>query len=317
MRGDKMRDTFDLVSIGEPLVGLYPVANDPELGRVIYGGDASNVALAAARLGLNVAFAGGIGDDLYGQGFSQLWRERGVDTSLIVPDPARFTGMYVISFTGCEHRFAYYRKGSAASEYHPTRTMLDAICSAKVVHVSGISQAISVHMTDMLFEILAEAQSRGALISYDLNYRPNLWGAERAGAVAERTIRKFADIFSTNSEEFVTLGLAASADELFDKYGPFVELIAVRDGDSGATIFSKRQIAHSAAFKVNVADTVGAGDAFDGGLIAAHLHGYEGSECVDYANAVAALTCRETGSTKAHPTPTEVADLLKSGMRLD
>lgn len=312
-----MRDTFDLVSIGEPLVGLYPVEDNPELGRVIYGGDASNVALAAARLGLKVAFAGGIGDDLYGHGFLQLWRERGVDTSLVVTDPARFTGMYVISFAGGEHRFAYYRKGSAASEYRPTRTMLDAIWGAKVVHISGISQSISVHMTDMLFEILAEAHSRGALISYDLNYRPNLWGAERAGAVAERTICRFADIVSTNGEEFVTLGLAASADELFDKYGPFVELIAVRRGDSGATLFTKREIAHAAAFKVNVADTVGAGDAFDGGLIAAHLNGSEGTECVDYANAVAALTCRKTGSTKAHPTPTEVADLLSAGTRLD
>jgi len=305
-----MQPIFDLVSIGEPLVGLYPVPDEPDLARVIYGGDASNVALAAARLGLRVGFAGAVGPDPYGRGFLRLWQERGVDLSLTQVDESRFTGLYVIAFEEGRHRFAYYRKGSAASAYNPDAGMREMIRATRVLHVSGITQAISEHMADLTFDLMAEARAAGALISYDVNYRAPLWPVSRAGAVVHRTIEQFADILSVNAEEFRTLGLAETIPEFVERYGGNGRRIAVRDGEQGATVYIAGETYRAPAFSVQVADTVGAGDAFDAGLITAHLNGLTGEGCLIYANAVAALTCTQTGSTKGHPRPEEVETLI-------
>jgi 2-dehydro-3-deoxygluconokinase len=310
-----MKNTFDLVSIGEPLVGMYPADEESKLFRAVYGGDTSNVALAAARLGVKTGFAGAIGNDPWGFGFSKLWKRRGVDTSLVVNDPDRFTGMYVISFDEGEHRFAYYRQGSAASQYNPDKALRKAITSAKVLHVSGISQAISLHLTDLLFDLLEEAHKGGTLISYDINYRPALWSPQRAGAIAERTITQFADIVTTNVDEFVRLGLGNTRDEFVRKFGDHVNVIAIRDGERGAYICTKDGELHSPAFNVDVADTVGAGDAFDAGLLVAYLNGCKSEECLERANAVAAHTCTKTGPTDGQPDNDEVSTLVKTGKR--
>ena len=308
-----MNERFDLVTIGEPLIGLYPVDGEPELACMVHGGDTSNAGLAAARLGLKTAFAGAVGDDPYGDSFRRLWKERDVDTSLLCIDSERFTGLYVISFGGGDHKFAYYRKGSAASTYLPDEKMRQAIRTAQVVHVSGISQAISVHMTELIFDLLKEAKSEGALISYDVNYRPGLWTADHAGAIVDRTIRQFADIVSTNADELKTLGLAEDSDAFYATYADYVRLIAVRDGANGATGYTRAGSVHVAAFSVDVADTVGAGDSFDAGLISAYLRDLSPEECLRYANAVAAITCTARGSTKGHPDHIAVERLIREG----
>lgn len=306
---------FDVLSIGEPLVGLYPVADDPETARIVYGGDTSNVALAVAQLGLRSAFAGAIGEDPWGYGFDQLWRERDVDTSMVIIDPNRFTGMYVISFTRNEHRFAYYRKGSAASVYSPSAEMVSGIAQARILHLSGISQAISVHMTELLFEVMAKAKDQGTLVSYDINYRAPLWSASHAGAIAERTITEYADIVSTNTSEFVALGLASTKEEFFTRFGKCTQMIAVRDGENGATVSTSKGVHHAPAHQVEVADTVGAGDAFDAGLLTAFLEKLNAADCVAFANAVAALTCTKTGSTKGHPSFDQAKALVEKTHR--
>ncbi|MFW5789247.1 MAG: sugar kinase [Spirochaetota bacterium] len=294
--------SFDLVSLGEPLIGIYPTEHGPDICRAALGGDTSNVALAASRLGLGVAVATAVGDDPYGARFLRTWTDRGVDTSLVARDPQRFTGLYVISFDEDGHRFAYYRAGSAASAYEPTDEMRASIARAKVVHLSGISQAISRHMTELSFSLMAAANASGALVSYDVNYRPALWAPSLAGAVAERTIREHADIVSANRTEIDRLGLAVSPEAFLADTTARCRAAAVRNGESGSTVRLGGKTAHAPACRVDVVDTVGAGDAFDAAFIATILWEFDADRAVRFANAVAALTCTATGSTDGHPT---------------
>lgn len=294
--------SFDLVSLGEPLIGIYPTDERPDLCRAALGGDTSNVALAAARLGLTVAYATAVGDDPYGARFLHAWEDRGVDTSLVARDEERFTGLYVISFDEDGHRFAYYRAGSAASAYEPTGQMRAAIASARVLHVSGISQAISRHMAELTFSLMETANASGTLVSYDVNYRPTLWSPALAGAVAERTVREHADIVSANRTEIAALGLGDSPEEFIEETAARCRTVAVRDGESGSTVRVGGKTASAPACRVDVVDTVGAGDAFDAALICAVLSQHDAGRAVRFANAVAALTCTATGSTDGHPT---------------
>lgn len=304
--------SFDLVSIGEPLIGIYPTDEGPDVCRAALGGDTSNVALAAARLGLSVAYATAVGEDPYGARFLRAWKDRGVDTSLVARDPDRFTGLYVISFDEDGHRFAYYRTGSAASSYEPTDEMREAIASARVLHVSGISQAISRHMTELSFSLMEEANASGTLVSYDVNYRPALWSPALAGAVAARTIGEHADIVSANRNEIDRLGLAASPEEFLTGTTARCRAVALRDGESGSTVRIGGERACAPACRVEVVDTVGAGDAFDAALICAILAELDADRTVRFANAVAALTCTATGSTDGHPTREQAEDTMRA-----
>ena len=302
---------LDLVSLGEPLIGIYPVSGSNDMCRAALGGDTSNVALAAARLGLRAAYATAVGVDPYGDRFLRAWAERGVDTSLVIRDEQRFTGLYVISFDQSEHRFAYYRKGSAASAYAPGTDMQEAIASARVLHISGISQAISTEMTELSFSLMRLAKDRDALVSYDVNYRPGLWSPDLAGAVAQRTISEFADIVSVNESELTLLGLGGSAAQFIESQAEHSKVVAVRDGESGAVIHMDGVTVNSPACPVNVVDTVGAGDAFDAALITAILRGRDAASTGRFANAVAALTCTEMGSTDGHQTIEQAEQKMK------
>ncbi|MFW6290925.1 MAG: sugar kinase [Spirochaetota bacterium] len=304
--------SFDLVSIGEPLIGIYPTDEGPDICRAALGGDTSNVALAAARLGLSVAYATAVGEDPYGTRFLRAWKDRGVDTSLVVRDPDRFTGLYVISFDEVGHRFAYYRTGSAASAYEPTDTMRAAIASARVLHVSGISQAISRHMTELSFSLMEAASASGSLVSYDVNYRPALWSQALAGAVAARTIGEHADIVSANRNEIDRLGLAASPEEFLTGTTARCRAVALRDGAAGSTVRIGGERACAPACRVEVVDTVGAGDAFDAALITAIVSDFDADRAVRFANAVAGLTCTATGSTDGHPTREQAEDTMRA-----
>jgi 2-dehydro-3-deoxygluconokinase len=307
---------LDLVCFGEPLVGIYPTHSDtPDLCRLVFGGDTSNVALAAARLGLKVGYLTAIGSDAYGERFLRLWQERGVDTSMVSIDPYRSTGLYVLSFgrTSQDHRFGYYRSGSAASAIRFETLPVAKALETRILHLSGISQAISPLMLDASFRLMAAAKERGVTVSYDVNYRNALWGPDAAGAVACRTIHGFADIVSANTEELSILGLPQDSQELLDSVGREIGLLSLRRGSAGAQVCLHGSDATASPYRVDVVDTVGAGDAFDAALILSYLRGWDAQQSVQFAAGVAALTCTGVGPTERHPTESEATIFMESG----
>ncbi|MCL4394070.1 MAG: PfkB family carbohydrate kinase, partial [Chloroflexi bacterium] len=118
-------------------------------------------------------------DDEFGRCLLDLWSREGIDASRVAIDAERYTGIYFICLLGDGgHDFTYYRSGSAASQLRPQD--LDYVADARVLHVSGITQAISRSACDACFAAMDAAHQAGRLVSYDPNVRLKLWSRDTA-----------------------------------------------------------------------------------------------------------------------------------------
>jgi len=180
--------------------------NDQSDGTFLYGfgGDVSNVAVAAARQGADVGMATRIGTDSFGDDLASLWEGEGVSADVVARDPDAPTGIYFVRHGPSGHRFEYRRAGSAASLMSPDNLPRDAIGKARCLHFSGISQAISNSALEACAVAVAEAKSTGGLVSYDPNLRLLLWPLEQARAVIHGTVPDV-DIFLPGYEDAVQL----------------------------------------------------------------------------------------------------------------
>ena len=174
---------LDILAIGEPMVEFNQTRpGDPQYLQG-YGGDTSNMIIAAARGGARAGYVTRIGDDEFGRLFLALWRAEGVDTRGVAVDPAAHTGVYFVSHGPQGHAFSYLRAGSAASRMQPADLPLDMIRAAKFVHASGISMAISASAADTVLAAFEAARAAGAKVSFDSNLRLKLWPIARARAM--------------------------------------------------------------------------------------------------------------------------------------
>jgi 2-dehydro-3-deoxygluconokinase len=253
-----------------------------------------------------------LGKDDFGQILLDLLNKEGVDTRFVIRDEdSHPTGIYFISRSGEEHTFTYYRKDSAASRISPRDVPRDYIANAKVFHASGISQAISNSACDAVFYAIDIAREAGSLVSYDPNFRPVLWGERRARAIVLETIG-LADFVFPSLEDAVFLTGSDKPEEIAQKLlnlGP--KVVVIKLGKQGALLAAGDRLEAIQPINVNVVDTTGAGDVFDGAFLTAHLKGCSLIESTQFANAAAALTTRGWGAVKPIPCVEDVDALLR------
>jgi 2-dehydro-3-deoxygluconokinase len=140
---------LDILAYGEPMVEFNQTGRGRR--RVYlqgFGGDSSNFAIAAARQGARVGYFSALGDDANGRMLRALWDEEGVDQASVTTDAAAFTAIYFVTHDANGHAFHFYRTGSAASRLRPSAVPRERIAAAKVLHLSGISLAISADACD-------------------------------------------------------------------------------------------------------------------------------------------------------------------------
>ena len=189
----------DIIAMGEPMYefnsargggdnaeGPASAAGRNWLGG--FGGDTSNTAIAAARLGASVGYVTALGNDAFGAAFRDLWASEGVDASAVATRTDGHTAVYFVNHGPDGHQFSYLRAGSAASRMGPADIPVDYIKGAKILHVSAISQAISASAADAVFAAIAAARSADVIVSYDTNLRLKLWPLERARAIIHATV---------------------------------------------------------------------------------------------------------------------------------
>ncbi|MES1163069.1 MAG: PfkB family carbohydrate kinase, partial [Rhizobacter sp.] len=146
---------FDIVSLGEAMVEFNQTGEgDGRLFLQGFGGDTSNFAIAAARQGARVAYVSALGDDPYGGMLRALWDRESVDHSRVTANPHAFTAIYFVTHDAKGHHFSFFRSGSAASRLTAAELPRDLITRAKVLHVSGISLAISSAACDAAYEAI-------------------------------------------------------------------------------------------------------------------------------------------------------------------
>ncbi|MFM9884375.1 MAG: sugar kinase, partial [Burkholderiales bacterium] len=180
---------LDIVSLGEPLLEFSQLPGVARQYLQGFGGDTSNMAVAAARQGARVAYVTRLGEDVFGEMFRAMWRDEGVDAPAVASDALAHTGLYFVSHNATGHTFTYARRDSAASRMGPADVPESLIRQAACFHASGISQAISTSACDAVFHAIGIARDAGARISYDCNLRTRLWPLDRARAIIEATIR--------------------------------------------------------------------------------------------------------------------------------
>ena len=167
----------DIVSIGECMLELFseePMGEAETFTRSL-AGDSLNILVAAQRLGSSTGYITRLGDDPFAEYLQGAWRNEGIDASRVkVVDG--FNAVHFVSLLpGGDRKFTYYRKGSAPSTMQPSDLDHDYIGDARILHVSGIGQAISTTARATILEAVRIADDRGVSVSYDPSYRHQLW----------------------------------------------------------------------------------------------------------------------------------------------
>lgn len=305
---------LDLLAIGEPLMEFAEIERGGErLYLPGHGGDTSNVAVAAARSGARVSFFSHLGDDAFGQGFLELWDREGIDRSRVQVSEGRRTGIYFISYGPDGHVFSYFRAGSAASLVGSRDLPLDLIARAKVLHASGISQAISDSCSDAVFAAIRHARDAGRLVCYDTNLRLSLWPLDRARATIHAAVA-LADIARPGLDDARQLTGLQTPDEIVDFYlglGP--RIVAMTLGKDGVLIATPDERRVIPTRRVEALDASGAGDTFGGAFLAEWLRCHDPFQAAGYANAAAALQTLGYGAVAPMPRRDAVRAFMATG----
>jgi len=306
---------FDLVALGEPLLEFNQTRDGSDQYLQGFGGDTSNCVIAAARLGAATAYVTRLGNDAFGRKFLSLWQREGVDTSGVGIDADANTGIYFVTHGAGGHEFSYLRAGSAASRMRPTDLPQAVIRSASVLHVSGISQAISPSACDTVFAAIDAAREAGARISFDCNVRPKLWPLRRARAVVVATMA-LCDWFLPSLDEAVQLSGKERPEAILDWcHTQGVPIVALKMGRAGVWLSTADTREHVGGIRVDAIDATGAGDCFDGAFAARLIAGDTPLAAARYANAAAALATTGYGAVAPLPRHAEGIALLASASR--
>ncbi|MBR6185904.1 MAG: carbohydrate kinase [Clostridia bacterium] len=311
-----------ITSIGEILVDMTQTHID-ENGIPHFaanpGGAPANVAVAAAKLGIEAGFIGCVGDDAYGRLLRDTLTRFGVSTDgLQVTGKANTTLAIVTVDPAGERSFSFYRKPGAD-------TMIDAAEAIRAARGTGILHFGSVSLTDpvcrdAVITAVQAAKNDGALITYDPNYRAALWEHEDAAVLQMRAVLPLCDIVKISDEETTLLCGVKAPEEALDKLMALgVRLAVVTLGPDGAMWRCGDLQGRAPGCPVKVADTNGAGDTFFGAFlsrIAAHggLDGLTADQInafVRFANKAASITTSRRGAIPAMPTLQEVQEGLQ------
>jgi len=291
----------DILAIGEALVEL----NQPEPDAPFtpgFGGDTSNAMIAATRSGAKAGYFTAVGADRFGRSLMELWAREGVDASRVIVSAAAHTGLYFVTHGASGHEFSYMRAGSAASRLTEADLPADLVRGARLLHVSGISQAISSSATDAVFAAIEIAKAAGRLVSYDTNLRLKLWPLTRARAIMHEAMRQV-DVALPGFDDAVQLTGLIAPDAIVDFYLRLgAEVVALTLGREGALVGTPGRRERVAPFKVEAIDATGAGDAFDGAFLCEYLASGDPFAAARFANVAAALSTRGYGAIAPLPT---------------
>ena len=294
----------EVVTLGEAMAVLFDTA-----GRrlehlssldVDVAGSELNVAIGLRRLGHATAWIGRVGEDAFGRRIERTLRGEAVDVSRVVRD-SRPTGALVKEQVGAGAvRVAYLRTASAGSRVSTDDLPAD-FAGVRLVHLSGITPAISETAAAAVRRTVELARDAGATLSFDVNFRAALWPDWEAARDALSALAEKADIvFASESE----LALLAGAEP--------AELVVTR-GSAGASVTIAGETYTADAVPTTVRDTLGAGDAFVSGYVSAWLDGLAPQERLRRGVAVGAFAVASHSDWQGLPTRDELQLLSLDG----
>jgi aminoimidazole riboside kinase len=275
------------------------------------GGSAANTAAALARLGVSCRFVGAVGDDSFGRFAVESLVRAGVDTVAVTTtaEAPTVAVIAVVQPDGDRLIYVWPPRGGAHAALE-SRSALAAIGGASWLHVSGICLRVAPARYALL-RAMEQARADGIAVSFDLNLRLENWGWDSGFADAVEAAIDHSDVvFGAASDEIGALtDLADPAVAAASLVGGR-RVVVARLGADGAVACSPAGAVAVPGFAMPVVDTVGAGDAFNAGFIAARLRDLDLRDAVRWGNAVAGLTIAGIGA-RSTPALPDVEALLE------
>ncbi|WP_340376494.1 sugar kinase [Streptomyces sp. SS7] len=326
-------DTVDVVALGESMVTFLPtgpgrLADVPSFDRAI-GGAESNVVCGLAAAGHAVRWVSRVGTDGFGDHLVETIGGYGVDVASVGRDPVRPTGVYFRTAgdrAGADHEVAYYRAGSAASAMSTATVDPAAVRAGRVLHLSGITAALSPECRELLWE-LTEPRPGRPLVSFDVNHRRGLWPTAEGPRVLLELARRADLVFVGEDEAEEAWGITGGPSAVREAL-PEPRVLVVKQGGRGAGAFvsaadgggpvapTRRsrtgqgpaplgEVPSRSVFVpapvVDVVASTGAGDAFAAGFLSATLRGLPLPDRLRHGHLWAAAALTVPGDLAAPP----------------
>jgi 2-dehydro-3-deoxygluconokinase len=275
--------------------------------RLRVAGAESNFGIALRRLGVEVTWISRLGRDALGDLVLDTLAAEGLDLSLVRRAEAP-TGVFLKWHEHGANRVLYRRAGSAASRLEPGDVPDGAIDRANLVHLTGITTALSDSARATVVETARRARAAGKIVTFDPNYRPALWSRPAAAAEAAHDVLPFVDWVLCSVEEGRLLFGGSSPGEIREAVqATGGDDVAVRIGAGGAVVWREERELEVRPLRVEeVVDEIGAGDGFAAGFAFGLLRGLDVPACARAGNVVAARALRGTGDWETFPQLSEV-----------
>ncbi|KER70017.1 5-dehydro-2-deoxygluconokinase [Burkholderia cepacia] len=339
-RATDVERKFDLICVGRLAVDLYAQQIGARLEDVTsfsryLGGSSANIAFGCARLGLKSAMLSRVGNDHMGRFLVDALEREGCDTSHVVVDSQRLTGLVLLGLKDRDtFPLIFHRENCADMALDATDFDEAFVASSRALLITGTHFSTEqVHRASM--RALEFARRNGVRTILDIDYRPVLWGltgkadgetrfiADGSVSTHLRGILPSFDLIVGTEEEF---RIAGGRDDLLDALRAVREVtsatLVVKLGPLGCTVLEgpipetlDRSELHRGV-QVEVLNVLGAGDAFLSGFLSGWLRDADITTCCRYANACGALVVSRHACAPAMPTPAELEYFLANSERM-
>jgi len=268
---------FDVTSLGETLIRLSVYQGTRLEGAdqlvVHTGGAETNVLGVMSQFGHRCSWIGGLADNDLGRTVARDLRSFGIDISAAFHCRSSRMGVYFV-----EHatdplvtRVVYDRTASCASTLSPDLVDWDTLLDSRLVHLTGITPALSASALATVEQVVREAKSREVKVSFDVNYRAKLWSADDATRTLGPLVEAVDVLICSQRDAVLLFGCdpdpSVAIRELANR--TTAEHVVLTMGDRGAIASDGTSLFEEAALPVVAVDRLGAGDAFAAGI----LHG--------------------------------------------
>ncbi len=309
----------EFLSLGELLIDFTP-AGKTAAGIPIFeqnpGGAPANVAVQAARLGVQAGFLGKVGDDMFGHFLKGVLDREGVDTANLFFSKEASTSLAFVQLSETGDRdFSFYRDPGADTQITFDEVDKDALEQAKVLCFGSLLLTAEPGRSAVP-ALVRYARANGVLTAYDPNWRAPLWKEKGAGIAAMQSLLPLADVVKASDEE---LGMLTGCTDIEAGAKALLELgvqaAVVTRGPKGCALCLSDGVFELPTYDTKVVDTTGSGDSFFGAFLAelirlgkpvGQISAEEFCEAADFANAAGSVCATKKGAIPALPTREEI-----------
>lgn len=293
---------------GEALIDFVSVDSDPDMYRAMPGGSPFNVAIGLARLDVPAGFLGKLSTDPFGQQLRATLQANGVTQNYVQDDNGPSTLAMITSQPGCEPQFSFYGHDAADQQLLPEDLPEHMSDSVQAIHFGSYSMAcqpIGGTLTGLM-----QREHGHRIISFDPNVRTTLIPDLETYKAQLEGWMHLSHIVKLSQADLEILYPENQLDEIAKRWlamGP--KLVVITRGKDGATGFTKGSTVSVPSSRIQLVDSIGAGDAFMSGLLAwlyhhsrlsldtlGPLEDTEIHSALQFASRVAALTCARQGA---------------------